>query len=363
MKKEQVETSIKELFRKTVQKDAKIHNAYLLADSAKLGVHLNLAEGETGSAAACAQQPYYIASVSKLITSVLTSILIEKDMISYEDPISRYLEPDLLHNLHLYKGKDYTSDIKIKHLLNHTSGLHDFLEDSPKQAKSFVDHIIDEPDRLWTTREAIVWAKEHLEPHFPPGQGFHYSDTGYHLLGLIIEKITEKPYGEVLRAYIFEPLQMKHSYLAPTEPIEKSDFPLAHLFIRNINITHYSCLSFMHAGGGIVSTNEDLLKFMKALVHHEIISEKSLSQMKRDWGKFFIGIDYGYGVMNFKTIPVLMPQKYNVWGNAGSTGSFMFYHSATDTYLIGSLNHFRYNRKGIRLMLKTVDKLLKCEDI
>ncbi|MCM3763767.1 hypothetical protein [Neobacillus niacini] len=63
--------------------------------------------------------------------------------------------------------------------------------------------------------------------------------------------------------------------------------------------------------------------------------------------------------MNIKTVPVLMPAKFNSWGNAGSTGAFLFYHPATDAYLIGTLNQFGYGQKGIRFMLQLTDKLLK----
>jgi D-alanyl-D-alanine carboxypeptidase len=362
MKNEQAQRIIADHFRKKVRKDPKIHNAYLLVHSDKLGVHLNIAESSADNVSVNANQPYFIASIGKLFTSVLIGILVEKAMISYEDPLYPYIDPDLLHNLHIYKGKDYTNDIKIKHLLNHTSGLNCFIEDKPKQGKSMIDFMFAEPSRYWTPQEVIQWSKQHLQSHFPPGKGFHYSDTGYNLLGLIIEKVTEKPFHEALRHYIFEPLQMNHSYfIHRSEPIVKSDYPMAQLYARNINTTQYRSLTISYAGGGIVSTNEDLLKFMKALVSHKILNEKTLKQMKSDWAKFFIGIDYGYGLMNFKTIPLLMPKKYNVWGNAGSTGTFMFYHPAMDAYLIGGLNHFGYYRKAIRLMLKTVDLLSKCD--
>jgi D-alanyl-D-alanine carboxypeptidase len=72
-----------------------------------------------------------------------------------------------------------------------------------------------------------------------------------------------------------------------------------------------------------------------------------------------VGIDYGYGMMKIRTVPVVMPAKFNCWGNAGSTGSFMFYHPALDAYLIGSLNQFRYHSKGIRFMLRVIDRLVK----
>lgn len=98
---------------------------------------------------------------------------------------------------------------------------------------------------------------------------------------------------------------------------------------------------------------------MKALVHYQILKKKTIEIMKNDCGKFFLGIDYGYGLMNIKTVPVLMPVKYNSWGNAGSTGSIMFYHPATDAYIIGTMNQFGYGQKGIRLMLQIADKLVK----
>ncbi|MBM7571925.1 serine hydrolase domain-containing protein [Aquibacillus albus] len=354
-----VNTVIEEYFRKKVQNDPKIHNANLLVYSEKHNLHLHLAEGSTGEISAHAQQPYYIASVSKLFTSVLIAMLVEKSMCSFDDYISTYLDNDLLHKLHVYKGVDFTSEIKIKHLLNHTSGLYDFMEDKPKKGITIVDSIVNEPSRSWTPRDVLNWAKQHLEPLSPPEKKFHYSDTGYHLLGLTIESIMNKPLDEVFHEYIFEPLEMKHSFLHGSESIEKSDHPVADLYIQNINIIDYQSLSVVYAGGGIVSTNEDLLKFMKALVNYKIIRKETLLKMKADYGRFFLGIDYGYGLMNIKTIPILMPAKFNAWGNAGSTGSFMFYHPGSDAYLIGSFNHFGYGQKGIRFMLQLINKIQK----
>ena len=59
-----------------------------------------------------------MASVGKIFTSVLISILYENDQLSFEDSITKYLDRELVKHLHVYKGKDYTNDIKIKHLLN-----------------------------------------------------------------------------------------------------------------------------------------------------------------------------------------------------------------------------------------------------
>lgn len=363
MKKEEVKSLLENMLKKNVRKDPKIHNAFMLIHSEKYDIHLNMAEGFTAGIPANPKQPYHIASIGKLFTSVLLGILYEKGKISYEDKIIQYLEDDLLDNLHIYKGIDYTSSIKIKHLLNHTSGLYDYFEDKPKRGKFMLQMIEEQPYRSWTPQEVILWSKENLKCHFLPGNGFHYSDTGYHILGLIIEKITSMPLHEALEHYIFKPLDMRYSYLATHfESVKQSKYPAADVYLNNINATDYSILKDDYAGGGIVAPGEDLLKFMKGLVKHEIIMKETFEKMK-DWAGFFnlsfMGIDYGYGLMSFKKIPFLVPQKYHVWGNAGSIGSFMFYHPSLDTFFIGNLNHFRYHRKGIRLMFKGIEIIEK----
>ena len=113
MEVENVQKSIEKLFRNTVRKDHKIHNAYLLVHSDKLGIHLNIAEGATNNIPANENQPYYIASVGKLFTSVLVGVLVEQGKLSYNDTITRYLDEDLLKDLHIFKGKDYTNQIQI----------------------------------------------------------------------------------------------------------------------------------------------------------------------------------------------------------------------------------------------------------
>ncbi len=348
-------------FGEIVRRDRKIHTAFLMVHSDRLDIHLNMAEGRTGDLRPSPQQPYYIASVGKLFTSVLIAILSEQGLLTYEHPIADYLDEDMMKGLHVYKGKDYSHEIRIRHLLNHTSGLHDFFGDKPRRSKRMLDLLLDEPSRFWTPREAVQWSKQNLKSHFPPGRGFHYSDTGYHLLGLVIEKITSRPFHEALRVNIFHPVGMRHSCLwQHSQPDEKGAHPVAGVFVDDKNIVDYVSLSIDYAGGGIVSTSDDLLLFMRALVGHELIREDTFGKM-RDWARFFPGIDYGYGLMNVHTVPVFMPGKYNCWGNAGSVGSFMFYNPRLDLHVIGTLNRFRYHRNGLKLVFKCIDFVSNCE--
>lgn len=359
MGNEKTHIALENHFRKKIQKDKNIQNAYMLIHSEKQGIHLNMAEGSTGNSPAHPEQPYFIASIDKLFTSVLMGSLEEQEKLSYEDSIASYLDPDLLHNLHIYKGKDYTNEIKIKHLLNHTSGLFGDGLEQPKQGTSMIDLLLDDSSHLWPPQYIIQWSKENLTSHFPPGEGFYYSDIGYYLLILIIEKIISKPYHEILKDSLFRPLGMNNTYvLQLSEPVIKRQYPVADCFLDNKNVVENIRLGMDNAGGRVVATTEDLLKFMKALVSYKLLRKETMEKMK-DWAKYSIGIDYGYGLMNFKHVPLFMPQKYSVWGHAGSTGSFMFYHPELDAYFIGSLNHFRYHRKGIMLMFKMIDILLK----
>ncbi|WP_240480044.1 serine hydrolase domain-containing protein [Paenibacillus fonticola] len=110
-----------------------------------------------------------------------------------------------------------------------------------------------------------IATRKNLQPHFPPGKGVQYADTGYNLLGLIIESLTSKPYHEVLQEYIFNPLRMQHTYLSHySEPKVRSKHPTAHLYMGKLKISveEYRSFSSFYAGGQTVSTTEDLLVFM-----------------------------------------------------------------------------------------------------
>ncbi|QUH26235.1 serine hydrolase domain-containing protein [Serpentinicella alkaliphila] len=365
MFRDEASRHMEELFRNKVKKDNKIYNAYMLIHSEKYNIHLNMAEGVTEQIQSNPMQQFHIASIGKLFVSVLTGILFEQEKISYEDRIKDYFNNDLLNDLHVYKGKDYTGEIKIKHILNHTSGLPDYFEDKPKYGKSMLEMIFEEPYRRWKPEDIIIWSKANLKSHFPPGRGFHYSDTGYHILGLIIERILGCPLNKALEEYIFRPLHMDFTYLDTYEQSTKNTgFPVADVYFNDINVKGFNILKDDYAGGGVISTTEDMLKFMEAISKHVIIKKETFERMK-DWAGFFnfffLGIDYGYGLMQFKEIPILQPKKYNIWGNAGSIGSFMFYQPELDTYFIGSLNQFRYHSKGIRTIFKMIDILTKLE--
>ena len=352
--KNNIEAIIESLFRKTACNDSKVKNAFLLVHSDKSNIHINIAVGFTGDIQSTSQQPNYMASVGKLFTSTIVSLLHEQGVLSFEDKISQYLDHELMDNLHIYKGKDYSDEIQIRHLLNQTSGLLD-------NFYPLFYKLLEDPDFSITPREAIKWAKQNLTPSSPPGKKTNYTDTNYHLLGLIVEHIMGAPFHKALSELIFAPLGMKHSYMLHTsEPMEDSNLPMADFYTDNIRLNELKGFAGIdYAGGGVVAPLEELLIFMKALVTGKLVSTETLEIMKSDKAKLYPNFEYGYGIWQLKPIPLLIPAKLNSWGVLGATGAFMFYHPELETYLIGNFNHTAYQRKCVRFMFKILVHLQK----
>ncbi len=358
MEKNEIVSRIEKSFREQVKNDKKVRNAFLLVNSDKLNIDIQIAEGKTGNIDANPQQPNHLASVGKLFTASIIAMLHDEGKLSFDDKISKHLDSDLMQNLHIFKGKDYSEEITISHLLNQTSGLADVFF-------PLFEKMVKDPTMRISTRDAIIWGKQNLIPKSKPGEKHLYTDTNYYLLGLIIENITGKAFQENLHQMIFKPLGMKHAYANDfSKPEEASKFPTAEAMINNVDFARIEGIAPLdHAGSSVIAPLDEFLLFMKALVNHKIVKEESLARMIADqkpMGFPAIGINYGYSIWNFVTVPLLMPEKYNCWGCVGVTGAFMFYHPKTESYIIGTFNDSSYKTKALRFMLsKIIDNLLK----
>jgi D-alanyl-D-alanine carboxypeptidase len=357
MKVEETKKSIENSLQKMIQSKANLKNVYLLVHSDRKNIHWNMAYGNTGDTPAIPEQPFHTASIGKAFTGILVAILMEKGLLRLEDSISLYLPNEVMDGLHILKGKDSSNDILIEHLLAHRSGLPDFYEDKPKQGKAFLQMLLDEPAREWTVQDTIDYSKKFLRPRFYPGKGCHYTNLGYNLLGLIIEKVTLMDYHEALHTFIFDPLEMENSYLSQySDPLVKSSHPEATIVLANqeVKFDQYRSFRSIYAGGQTVSTSEDLLKFMRALYEERLIKKETLDLLQQ-WSKRLIGIDLGLGLMRVRMLP--LTKKYNAWGHLGSIGSFMLYNPELDVYMIGNFNNNGYVRQSIQFAFNTFRKL------
>jgi CubicO group peptidase (beta-lactamase class C family) len=94
-----------------------------------------------------AETPFFLASIDKLWNATIAPRLSERGLLDLDSPVTSYLPPDLTRGLHRLDGVDYTGRITVRHLLSHTSGLADWLEDRPQGGRSLVDRIVTDGDR------------------------------------------------------------------------------------------------------------------------------------------------------------------------------------------------------------------------
>ena len=136
---------------------------------------------------------FQLASISKTFTGTAVMLLVRQGKLSLEDRITKYF-PELT----AYEG------VTVRHLLNHTSGIPDYFDD----ADWFID-IWKEEKRVPGNDEILRFLREtKAKPYFAPGEGLHYSNTGYNLLALLVERLSGVPYEQFLQKNIFEPAGM-----------------------------------------------------------------------------------------------------------------------------------------------------------
>jgi D-alanyl-D-alanine carboxypeptidase len=272
------------------------------------------------------------------MTSIIVGILFDKGMLDIDQAICHYLPDDVTESLFVYKSVDYKVQVTIRQLLSHTSGVADYFESKTNAGSMFVDQIMDNPDKIWSPIELIDFTRNNQNAKSAPGK-FLYSDTGYVLLGLIIEKVLKMPFHEVLSEYIFKPLSMKDSYLLfggkPINPKRN----IAPVWFNAKEISKLNMLSCDWAGGGVISTLSDLLIFQKAIWSGKLVSKKYLSEMTKINNKFRSGMYYGSGMMElrFEGFFFLLRGLPRPVGHSGILGTLMFYDETNDLHTIINL--------------------------
>jgi D-alanyl-D-alanine carboxypeptidase len=284
------------------------------------------------------ETPYFIASVTKMYTAAIIMQLHQEKRLDLEAPVSDYLPDSLLDGIHVYKGADYSRQLKVYQLVNQTSGLADFEADKPRGGKSVLDELMAGHDRAIDTAEALRITRS-LSPHFAPGNPgrAYYSNLNYRLLGEIIEAVTEKPMSANFEERICAPLGLQHTYLYDwTKP--RPGEPPATLYLNNAPANVPKYLSSNVSDGGLVSTASEGMIFLRAFFEGRLF-EKAFLERMMIWNKIFFPLRYGYGLMYFK-----LPRYFWITplpefaGHSGSTGSFAFACPSRSLYLTGTLN-------------------------
>jgi D-alanyl-D-alanine carboxypeptidase len=202
---------------------------------------------------------FRIASVTKTFTAAAVLRLVEQGKVGLDDPIAERVSAATAALLR--SGGYDPGAIRVRHLLQHTSGLYDYADDT-----AFQTFVVAHPRHRWTRLEQVRFAVRNGKPLFAPGTDFHYSDTGYVLLGEIVERATGRAQAPAYRSLLgFDRLGLRSTYFETLEPASAGASPRAHQFLGALDTTGFDPSFDLYGGGGLVSTVDDLVRFYRAL--------------------------------------------------------------------------------------------------
>ncbi|WP_218961146.1 serine hydrolase domain-containing protein [Ruegeria sediminis] len=239
--------------------------------------------------------PYQIGSATKMMTGTVVMQLQEAGLLSLDDPLSEHL-PEIAARL------PNGDRITLREIANHTAGLFNYTDNAPDGTPGIMEGGLSDPEMLKSSRgpaDLVEFAIVHGEPVFDPGtEGkWAYSNTGYVLLGMIIEKLEGKPLADVFRERIFAPVGMDATFLWNDVPRE--DFGLPRAWFKapfDIETTDWN-MSQGWAAGGVISTAPDMAMFVEALAAGSLFEQAgTLAAMQEGVQAQFPILTYGTGL-------------------------------------------------------------------
>nr|WSS66695.1 beta-lactamase family protein [Streptomyces sp. NBC_01177] len=313
---------------------------------------------------------FRVGSNTKTVTATLVLQQLAENKISLDDAVEKWL-PGLVKN---------GNDITVRMLLNHTSGLGDFL-----LTPEFLPSLTGQEKRTWRPQELLAITPEQ-DPPAEPGGTYSYSNANYEALGLILEKATGSSLAELIKEKITGPLKMNDSYLATDADWNTGrqhvagHEPNAERLKEILSDTVYlpdgvgfagperpddnvdtSAIdpSWSWAAGGMVSTAADWQTFLTALNSGELLPEAQLKQMRTTVDAPEEGGGYGLGLMRVDT------DCGTVWGHTGGLPGYSseIYTDATGTRSVAvfSSTNFGIKDKAAATANKALVEAATCQ--
>ena len=324
-----------------------IYGAVFYVSSSDNSIDLITATGNSKE-----DSPYYVASINKLFISAIILKLKRENKLELDGKISKYLSEEVVRELHVHKGEDYSNELSIVHLMSHTSGLPCYLTDKQANGKKAMDDLEAGVDQAWPIEKVIQEAKR-MKTHFPPGKKGRakYSDTNYQMLSLIIESIAGEPVNIVLKN-LFQELNLTNTYVY--EDVNDKNFVPIRYKSKTIDIPIF--LTSTH--NDIISTAKDQMTFLKAFFNGYFFPKELLKELER-WNNIFFPFKYGVGIQKFYLPRIFSPfhSLPDMIGHCGSTGSVAFYVPDIDLYITGSINQQAKPNIAFQTLIKIANKM------
>jgi D-alanyl-D-alanine carboxypeptidase len=282
-------------------------------------VAVGLADPATGRQLT-GQEPSRMASMTKTYTAAAVLRLVETGKVNLDGGAGQYLTNETQQ---LLRSGDYDpSAMTVKQLLQHTSGLPDYTDPTYRQ------RLADEPYHRWTRREQVKWALDHAKPTGAPGKVFAYSDTGYVLLGEIIEQISRQPQALAYRTLLgIDRLRLRHTWFESLESAP-ADLPeRAHQFFGSFDGTNLDPSFDLWGGGGLVATVDDEATFLRALMTGHVFDHRNTLTTMLTVPATNTDASYGMGILRVSA------QGVSCWSHSGFWGTSFYYCPSIDVTL------------------------------
>jgi D-alanyl-D-alanine carboxypeptidase len=254
-------------------------------------------------------------SNTKAFTAVVALQLVAEKKIALDAPVDTYL-PGLLRGAGI-DGRHIT----VRQLLQHTSGLPDYLDKGA---------VLADPQRYYEPRELLDGALAQ-QAHFSPGAKWEYSNTNYLVAGLIIQKVTGRPLGEEINRRIVDRIGLRHTHFpAPGDRTINEPHPKGyHRDTADSPWREVTELdpSWGWAAGAVISTNSDLNRFYTSLLEGRLLPPAQLAQMRTTVSAEVLGpgIRYGLGLVSRP-----LPCGGVYWGHGGTIPGYETLGGATE---------------------------------
>ncbi|PEP76102.1 D-alanyl-D-alanine carboxypeptidase [Bacillus toyonensis] len=255
---------------------------------------------------------FRIGSVTKTFIATVLLQLAGENRLNLDDSIEKWL-PGVI------QGNGYDGNqITIRQILNHTSGIAEYLKSK--------DYDFMDTKKLYTAEELVKMGIS-LPPDFAPGKGWSYSNTGYVVLGILIEKVTGNSYAEEVENRIIEPLELSNTFLPGNSTVIPGT-KHARGYERYDGESEPKDVTYSYPGnsdGDMISTADDLNKFFSYLLSGKLLKEQQLKQMLTTVPTGIVGMDgYGLGIYENK-----LSNGVSIWGHSGGSPGFSTFAGGT----------------------------------
>lgn len=295
-----------------------------------------------------------MGSTVKMFTATTILKLAEEGKLNIDNKASNYLQSDVITKI------ENADKATIRQLLQHSSGIYNYIQNLQFQTASLNNLI-----KTWKPVELLQYAYG-KKAYFNPGADVRYSNTGYIMLGMIIEKVTGKPFYKVFEEKIFTPLNLTSTKFAAENPVPAGIARGYIDFYSNLQVTestYYSGWDYYTADGGLISNPYDMNCFFTALMTGQIINNMSLTQMlnwqtPKEQDTDYFPIEYGLGIFKIQTSKGIA---YVHSGDAIGYYASMLYFPADGTTVVyatnsnyGKIDNLISSKQAVENIINTV---------